>query len=136
VIGGGATILVSGASAQNVRYSGVTDCDIGNGADRPGYGTGVRNQYTDTDTGPNSDPRCRGRGPQAGPTGTGEYGRSQMETMCTDQDRGTGSDPGGRGRRCGNEWPYPRNPNATNRRVCTDADMGANRDPAQQGRHC
>ena len=65
--GGAAALIVEPAHAQN--YSGVTDCDSGNGADRPGYGTGNRNQYTDQDTGPNADARCHGRGPNRTPNG-------------------------------------------------------------------
>lgn len=130
--GSGAVILVAGpARAQN--YSGVTDCDTGNGADRPGYGTGQRNQYTDQDTGPNSDPRCHGRGPagqrEGGPSGAGNYG-GQAST-CTDTDRGANADPAGRGR-CGR----PRGSAPSNTRHCSDADSGAAYDPAGQGRHC
>ena len=99
---GGAAVLVIGpAHAQN--YSGVTDCDSGNGADRPGYGTGVRNQYTDRDTGPNSDPRCHGRGPnrsEGSTSGYGNYGYDNRPSGCSDTDSGTGADPGGRGVRC------------------------------------
>ena len=67
VAGGGATMLVTGrAEAQNMRYSGVTDADTGEHADRPGYGIGTRNRYTDQDTGPNADRQFDGRGPNAG----------------------------------------------------------------------
>ena len=135
MVGGGAVLLVSGsAGAQNNRYSGVTDCDTGNGADRPGYGTGNRNQYTDQDTGPNSDPRCRGRGPgraQEGyPSGAGNYGGGYPST-CTDTDRGSNADPAGRGT-CGR----PRSTTPTNRRYCSDSDSGQNHDPGGYGRRC
>src|SRR3954462_10984509 len=78
-LGGRATALVTGAAqAQNIRYTGVTDSDTGEHADRPGYGTGVRNQYTDRDTGPNADPQFHGRGPngrpEGSPSGPGSYG--------------------------------------------------------------
>ena len=64
VVSGGATLLVTGrADAQNVRYTGVTDSDTGEHADRPGYGTGTRSQYTDQDRGPNADAQFHGRGP-------------------------------------------------------------------------
>src|SRR5205085_8530614 len=67
---GAALALVGGSEAGAQNYSGVTDCDTGNGADRPGYGRGYRNQVTDGDTGPNADPRCHGRGSATGSTGT------------------------------------------------------------------
>src|SRR5436853_5434892 len=63
---GAALALVGGSEAGAQNYSGVTDCDSGNNHDRPGYGTGNRNQYSDSDTGPGSDPRCRGRGSNTG----------------------------------------------------------------------
>ena len=134
-IGGGATAIVTDAKAQNVRYSGVTDADTGNGADRPGYGTGVRNRYTDRDTGPNSDPQFQGRGPQGegGTSGTGRYG--DPASGCTDSDSGPGSDPGGRGVRCNGQTPPPRNPPGRTRH-CTDSDTGTSADPVQQGRRC
>jgi hypothetical protein len=132
VAGGSSVILVAG-SARAQNYSGVTDCDLGNGADRPGYGTGQRNQYTDSDTGPNSDPRCHGRGPAAqregGPSGAGNYG-GQAST-CTDTDSGSNADPGGRGR-CGR----PRGSPPSTTRHCTDADSGESHDPVGYGRHC
>src|SRR4051812_46301665 len=100
---GAAFALVGGseAGAQNSRYSGVTDCDTGNGADRPGYGTGNRNQFTDQDTGPSADPRCHGRGSGTGAnSGTGYNPGSQPNTGCSDNDYGQYGDPGGHGRRC------------------------------------
>src|SRR5947199_791440 len=105
VIGGGATALLVGrANAQT--YTGVTDSDTGQHADRPGYGTGARNQHTDSDTGPNADRQFHGRGPYMGSQGS--YG--EPPTGCSDRDGGPGADPGGRGRHCaGNHEPYPRN---------------------------
>ena len=100
-VGGGVTnLLVDGAQAQS--YTGVTDSDTGNVRDRPGYGVGTRNRYTDRDTGPNADPQFQGRGPagrqEGSPSGTGSYG--DYASGCSDTDSGPGSDPGGRGRRC------------------------------------
>lgn len=131
--GGGALALLhgTGAIAQNVRYSGVTDCDAGQGADRPGYGTGQRNQYTDNDTGPQGDPRCRGRGSNAGAnTGTGYNPQSQPQTRCSDSDYGAYGDPGGYGRAC-----RGRDPNLYAPRVsgCTDRDPT---DSVGNGRNC
>src|SRR5437868_14471497 len=105
VIGGGATALVTGeAQEQNTRYSGVTDADIGEHHDRPGFGTGVRSQYTDQDTGPNGDAQFHGRGPngrpQGAPSGQGRYNGTSPATNCSDADAGSNADPGGRGRRC------------------------------------
>ena len=99
---GAALALVGGseAGAQNIRYSGVTDCDSGNGADRPGYGTGVRNQVTDNDTGPGSDTRCHGRGSNTGSTGTPYNPNAQPDTRCSDSDYGEYGDPAGHGRSC------------------------------------
>jgi hypothetical protein len=139
VLGGvviGATALVTGrAGAQNVRYSGVTDCDS---SDRPGYGTGVRNQVTDSDTGPHADPRCHGRGPQRAPDGPSGYGSGYVETPsnCSDSDGGSTADPGGRGRRCGPGYSAPRSNVPTHTRHCTDSDRGLNADLVQQGVRC
>jgi hypothetical protein len=137
VTGGAAALVVGPAFAQN--YSGVTDCDSGQGSDRPGYGTGNRNQYTDQDTGPNSDPRCHGRGPNArspgSPSGVGRYGGDNAITGCSDSDGGTGADPGGRGIRCTGRTPYQRYP-PSHTRHCTDSDRGNNADPVQQGVRC
>lgn len=137
VIGGAASIIVGPAYAQN--YSGVTDCDAGQGADRPGYGTGNRNQFTDRDTGPNADPRCHGRGPngrsEGSPSGFGGYGGEQATTGCSDTDGGSGADPGGRGIRCNGRTPYNRYP-PTNTRHCSDSDSGNNADLVQQGVRC
>ena len=140
LVTGGAGALVAGAAyGQNSRYSGVTDCDTGTGSDRPGYGTGNRNQYTDQDTGPNSDPRCRGRGPagrsENSVSGTGRYGGEHAITGCSDADGGPGSDPGGRGIRCNGRTPSHRYP-PTNSRHCTDQDRGNNADLPQQGVRC
>jgi hypothetical protein len=138
LIGGGATNFALGrAEAQNTRYSGVTDSDTGQHADRPGYGVGVRNQYTDQDRGPNADAQFHGRGPngrQEGSTsGTGQYGEYQR--ACSDNDVGTGSDPAGRGVRCNGQTPRERYP-PTHERHCTDSDRGTNQDPVQGGTRC
>ena len=137
-VGGGVTnLLVDGAQAQS--YTGVTDSDTGNVRDRPGYGVGTRNRYTDRDTGPNADPQFHGRGPngraEGAVSGNGAYG--DAASGCSDSDSGPGSDPGGRGRHCGaNQTPYPRSTTPTHTRHCTDSDRGNNADPVQQGRHC
>ena len=137
-LGGSATALVTGqAQAQNTRYSGVTDSDTGEHADRPGYGVGVRNQYTDRDTGPGADPQFHGRGPNGrppgAPSGQGSYG--EPPTNCSDTDSGANADPGGRGRRCGGSaWPRSNVPENT--RHCTDSDRGNNADPVQARRNC
>src|ERR1700712_3323381 len=116
-LGGSATAFVTGqARAQKMRHSGGTDSDTGEHADRPGYGTGTRNQYTDQDTGPNADAQFHGRGPngrrEGAPSGQGSYGEGA--SGCSDSDSGPGSDPGGRGRRCGGGQAWPRNkPTAT-----------------------
>ena len=133
--GAGAALALVGGSelrAQNVRYTGVTDCDAGNGADRPGYGTGVRNQYTDSDTGPNSDPRCRGRGSQGtSPTGTEYPGTPQ--TRCSDSDYGQYGDPSGSGRACRGRDANPYAPHVSG---CTDNDPANGGDSAGNGRRC
>jgi hypothetical protein len=132
--GGAAALIVGPAHAQN--YSGVTDCDSGNGGDRPGYGTGNRNQYTDRDTGPNADPRCHGRGPNRQEGGTSGYGRYQEPASnCSDSDGGPGADPGGRGVRCNGRTPDARFP-PSNTRHCTDSDRGNNADLPQRGVRC
>ena len=132
--GGAAALIVGPAHAQN--YSGVTDCDSGNGADRPGYGTGNRNQYTDRDTGPNSDPRCHGRGPNQQEGGTSGYGRyGESASNCSDSDSGPGADPGGRGVRCNGRTPDARFP-PSNTRHCTDSDSGPSADLPQRGVRC
>jgi hypothetical protein len=138
LIGGGAAGLVLGrAEAQNIRYSGVTDCDSGANHDNPGYGTGNRNQYTDSDSGANADPRCHGHGPNGRPegsvSGNGRYG--DAVSGCSDSDGGPGSDPGGRGVRCNGQTPPRRYPPGETRH-CTDSDRGGSADPVQQGRHC
>ncbi len=140
VVGGGAmALLAGGARAQsNQVYTGVTDADTGAGhADRPGYGTGTRNRYTDIDTGPNADPQFGGRGPNARPegsvSGTGSYG--EAASVCSDSDGGPGSDPAGRGVRCNGQTPPRRYPPASTRH-CTDSDRGGSADPVQQGRRC
>lgn len=136
-VGGGVTnLLVDGAQAQS--YTGVTDSDTGNVRDRPGYGVGTRNQYTDRDTGPNADPQFHGRGPagrqEGSPSGTGSYG--DYASGCSDTDSGPGSDPGGRGRRCNGQTPQTRSTTPTHTRHCTDSDRGTGADPVQQGRNC
>lgn len=134
VTGGAVALIVEPVRAQS--YTGVTDCDSGSGHDRPGYGTGNRNHYTDTDTGPTGDPRCRGRGParrEGAPSGHGRY--SGVASGCSDSDGGTGSDPGGRGVRCNGQVPNPRYP-PSHTRHCTDSDRGPNADLPQQGVRC
>ena len=131
--GGGALALLrsSGATAQNVRYTGVTDCDSGQGADRPGYGTGVRNQYTDNDTGPQGDPRCRGRGSNTGSNSGTQYNEQEHpNTRCSDSDYGQYGDPAGRGRSCRGLAPDGRSPRVSG---CTDRDPT---DSIGNGRHC
>lgn len=137
VIGGGATsLLVGRAHAQTMPYSGVTDCDAGARHDAPGYGTGVRNQYTDSDTGANADPRCRGHGPGPG-ANTGRYDNAvQPRTGCSDSDGGNNADPGGRGQRCNGQTPYPRNYTPQNYRHCSDSDSGNGADLMGAGTHC
>src|SRR5690242_14836684 len=123
VVGGGAAValLPSRAGAQST-YTGVTDCDSGSGADRPGYGRGVRNQVTDSDTGPQADARCHGRGsPGQSPTGT-QYNSNQPHTGCSDSDYGPQGDPSGYGRTC---WGRDPNPYAPRLSGCTDSDTGA-----------
>ena len=135
IAAGGAVALVAGP-ARGQSYSGVTDCDGGRGSDRPGYGTGLRNRYTDRDTGPNSDPRCQGRGParqEGTPSGQGRY--SGAPSNCSDSDGGPGSDPGGRGVRCNGQVPNPRLPPGRTRH-CSDSDRGQSADPLQQGVRC
>jgi len=137
-LGGSATALVTGAArAQNTRYSGVTDSDTGEHADRPGYGVGTRNNYTDQDTGPNADRQFHGRGPngrsEGSVSGTARYG--EAPSGCSDNDSGPGSDPGGRGTRCNGQTP-PRRYEPGHTRHCTDSDRGTNQDPAQAGRNC
>lgn len=135
--GGGALALLrgSGAMAQNVRYSGVTDCDAGQGADRPGYGTGVRNQYTDSDTGPGADPRCRGRGSNTGANTGTQYNPNIQpnQARCSDSDYGPNGDPGGYGRACRGEGGNPR---ARQYSGCTDSDTGQGADAVGNGRVC
>jgi hypothetical protein len=133
IAGGGALTLLrsSGATAQNVRYSGVTDCDSGQGADRPGYGTGVRNQYTDNDTGPQGDPRCRGRGSNTGSnSGTQYNAQEHPNTRCSDSDYGQYGDPAGHGRTCRGLAPDGRAPRVSG---CTDRDPT---DSIGNGRSC
>jgi hypothetical protein len=133
---GAALALVGGSEirAQNQRYSGVTDCDSGNGADRPGYGTGVRTQHTDQDTGPGSDPRCRGRGSSANSnTGTRYNEGEHPNTRCSDRDYGQYGDPGGRGRACRGLPPNQYAPRVSG---CTDSDRGQGADSIGNGRRC
>jgi len=86
VAGGGAFALIAGSPGLAQNYSGVTDCDAGQGADRPGYGRGVRNQHTDSDTGPGADPRCQGRGSNSGAnTGTQYNPRDNVYTGCSER---------------------------------------------------
>ena len=132
--GGAAALIIDPAHAQN--YSGVTDCDSGSNHDRPGYGTGTNNRYTDRDTGPSGDPRCQGRGParrEGTPSGHGRYGG--VASNCSDSDGGPGSDPGGRGVRCNGQTPDTRYP-PSHTRHCTDSDRGPNADLPQRGVRC
>lgn len=132
---GAALALVGGSELRAQNYSGVTDCDTGNGADRPGYGRGFRNQITDQDTGPNSDPRCHGRGSSSGNSGSGtQYDpRVQPETRCSDSDYGQYGDPGGRGRTCRGYGPNPYAPHVSG---CTDNDPANGGDSVGNGRRC
>jgi hypothetical protein len=134
VVGGAAAaaFLPGQAGAQNVRYSGVTDCDSGSGADRPGYGTGDRTQHTDSDTGPTGDARCHGRGTSSGSSSGTQY-PGRTATGCSDRDYGQYGDPSGYGRRCRGETPDPR---ARQPSGCTDSDRGANADSVGNGRVC
>jgi hypothetical protein len=135
-VGGGTAALLTGDAAAQT-YSGVTDADTGTVRDRPGYGVGTRNRYTDRDTGPNADPQFGGRGPNARPegsvSGTGRYG--EAPSGCSDSDSGPGSDPGGRGTSCNGQTPPRRYPPGHTRH-CTDSDTGGSADPVQQGRRC
>lgn len=137
VAGGGALAALAGRAEAFQTYSGVTDSDTGEVRDRPGYGVGARNQYTDRDTGPDADPQFHGRGPNGRPEGSvsgqGSYG--EAASGCSDTDGGPGSDPGGRGRSCNGQTPLRRYPPGHTRH-CTDSDRGGNADPVQQGRHC
>ncbi len=132
---GAALALVGGpdARAQNVRYTGVTDCDSGNNHDRPGYGTGNRNRYTDSDTGPAADPRCGGRGSNSeSPTGT-QYIDRRVHTGCSDSDDGPNGDPSGYGTRCrGRDNGY----GAPRVSGCSDNDPASTGDSVGNGRHC
>ena len=132
---GAALALVGGSEvlAQN-NYSGVTDCDSGNNHDRPGYGVGNRNQYTDQDTGPGSDPRCRGRGSNTGANSGTQYHPDQPMTRCSDNDYGRYGDPGGRGRRCrGLDPNYSGQPRYSG---CSDNDPSNGGDSIGNGRRC
>ena len=130
----GALALLRTSEAAAQSYSGVTDCDTGGGSDRPGYGRGVRNQYTDSDTGPNSDPRCRGRGSNSGSNSGTQYNpREHPDTRCSDSDYGAYGDPGGHGRSCRG---LPPNQYAPQRSGCTDSDAGQGADSVGNGRHC
>ena len=134
---GGALSTFAGRARAEQTYSGVTDSDTGNVRDRPGYGVGTRNRYTDRDTGPNADRQFEGRGPagggEGGVSGTGRYG--EAPSGCSDSDGGPGSDPGGRGVRCNGQTP-PRHYPPGHTRHCTDSDRGSGADPVQQGRRC
>lgn len=129
---GAALALVGGSELRAQGYSGVTDCDTGNGSDRPGYGRGYRNAITDGDTGPSGDPRCQGRGSNTG-TGSGtQYNPNWQpnQRQCSDSDYGRYGDPGGHGRTCRGEGPNPAAPNVSG---CSDRDPG---DSIGNGRRC
>ena len=143
VIGGSATALIAGrAAAQNVRYTGVTDSDTGEHADRPGYGVGAHSVYTDQDTGPNGDAQFHGRGPSAGaqgsPSGQGSYSPYGSPSGCSDSDSGSNADPGGRGRTCNGRPGEPRFPPVNQRHEghCSDTDSGPYADLPGQGVRC
>lgn len=137
VFTGGALAVVAAPAEAYQSYSGVTDSDTGTVHDRPGYGVGTRNRYTDQDTGPNRDPQFGGRGPagrgEGATSGTGRYG--EAASGCSDSDGGPGSDPGGRGVRCNGQTPPRRYPPGHTRH-CTDSDTGNRADPVQQGVRC
>lgn len=133
IAGGGALALLAEAegSAQTT-YTGVNDCDqrYNTTRDRPGYGRGVRNAFTDSDTGPGSDPPCRGRGSNAAPgSGSGYNPTSRPPTGCSDSDYGQNGDPGGYGRSCRGGV----NVNAPRVSGCTDRDPT---DSIGNGRNC
>ena len=131
---GAAMALVGGSELRAQNYSGVTDCDTGNGADRPGYGTGNRNQFTDTDTGPNADPRCHGRGSNTGGNSGTQYNPNyQPDTRCSDRDYGPNGDPGGRGRACRGRDPNQYAPQVSG---CSDNDPASGGDSIGNGRRC
>ena len=132
---GAALALVGGSELRAQNYSGVTDCDAGNGADRPGYGRGLRNQVTDRDTGPNSDPRCQGRGSNSGNSGSGtQYNENQHpNTGCSDSDYGQYGDPGGRGQRCRGRGDNQYAPHVSG---CSDNDPANGGDSIGNGRRC
>jgi hypothetical protein len=124
--------LVGGSEVRAQNYSGVTDCDAGQGSDRPGYGRGNRTQHTDSDTGPNADARCHGRGSNTG-SNNNYNPRAQPDSRCSDSDYGEYGDPGGHGRRCRGE---PSDPLAPRVSGCTDRDSGSGADSIGNGRHC
>lgn len=129
---GGAMTMVAGTAHAQANYTGVTDCDRGEGGirDRPGYGRGQRNQYTDSDSGPNRDPPCGGRGTSSGsPTGT-QYNSNQPHTGCSDSDYGSNGDPSGYGRACRGRDPNAYAPHVSG---CSDRDPG---DSIGNGRSC
>ena len=131
---GAAMALVGGSELRAQTYSGVTDCDTGNGADRPGYGTGNRNQFTDTDTGPNADPRCHGRGSNSGANSGTQYNPNyHPDTRCSDRDYGPNGDPGGRGRACRGRDPNLDAPQVSG---CSDNDPASTGDSSGNGRRC
>lgn len=137
--GSAALLLVGGSElrAQNSHYSGVTDCDTGTGADRPGFGVGVRTQYTDSDTGPSGDPRCHGRGSNSGAdSGTQYYSGIQPYTGCSDRDYGPQGDPGGYGRSCRGSTYRRDNPEAPHVSGCSDNDPASGGDSIGNGRRC
>lgn len=132
---GGALALLRGSGAAAQNYSGVTDCDTGSGRDRPGFGRGVRNQYTDSDTGPGADPRCQGRGSNTGANTGTRYNPSIQpnQPLCSDSDYGVNGDPAGYGRACRGEGGNPR---ARQYSGCTDSDTGQGADAVGNGRVC
>ena len=133
-VAGGAIGLIAGRAAAQT-YTGVTDADVTPVRDRPGYGTGTRNRYTDRDTGPNADPQFGGRGPQGEGTVSGQGSYGEYPSGCSDTDGGPGADPAGRGVRCNGQTPPVRRPPGHTRH-CTDSDTGGSADPVQQGRNC
>ena len=113
VLAGGATALVTGRAAAQ-PYSGRTDNDSGEGADRAGYGQSGNSFYSDNDP---TDPTGQGRGggysdnDPSDPTGQGRGGGGYSDSDPTD--------PTGQGR------------NGTG---VTDSDSGAYADRAGYGR--
>ena len=93
----------------------------------------MRNQITDSDTGPSGDPRCHGRGSASGSTGTPYNPNTNPNTGCSDSDYGPNGDPGGHGRRCRGRDNNGYAPHVSG---CTDRDSSENADSIGNGRYC